>query len=170
MFETALQEVSGNCQLAVPYWYVSQNTFEFFRKEQTFNMMSTHNKTSLMIFFMRSFFCLCSLYPFQFSSRDWERDAGNEGDSDVFDESNFGRFECGGRAGWNNQCTERSMGRGTGGAGGRNFAGEAELLTLITRDSSFADFAPALEGRPHSVVHWFVGTYKLFLLGCRIYI
>mmetsp|Transcript_27688 Transcript_27688/g.66695 ORF Transcript_27688/g.66695 Transcript_27688/m.66695 type:complete len:674 (-) Transcript_27688:4103-6124(-) len=108
VFETALQEVSGNCQLAIPYW-------------------------------------------------DWERDAGSEGDSELFDESNFGRFECGGRAGWNDPCTERGMGRGSGGAGGRNFAGEAELLTLITRDSSFADFAPALEGRPHSVVHWFVG-------------
>jgi Common central domain of tyrosinase len=106
--ETALQEVTGNCDLTVPYW-------------------------------------------------DWERDAGQEQSVDLFDGDKFGRFECGGGAGWGQPCTERTMGRDGGGAGGRSFATETELLTMITRDSSFGDFAFALEGRPHSVVHAFIG-------------
>ena len=53
-------------------------------------------------------------------------------------------------------CTERTLGQ-DGGAGSRSFSGEAELLDIISRQTTFADFAPSLEGRPHAVVHWFVG-------------
>lgn len=108
VFETALQRVTDNCQMTVPYW-------------------------------------------------DWERDAGNEWNADVFDADKFGRFECGRDAGWRNPCTQRTFGEEAGGAGGRRFSGEPELLSLITAEDTFRDFAPSLEGRPHSVVHQYVG-------------
>ena len=93
---------------------------------------------------------------------DWER---QDSQDTVFKSSSFGTRYTDSRGcvvdgvanGWRVQRTDGCLAREFEGRFLSGFSSDVEILSRIINNSNYQDFRPAIEGGPHSAVHFYVG-------------